>query len=524
MTLALSALVMLVPVAATAHPRPPRSSPATVRAAAAPVVDNPGPCTDEAAASMPDGPGHDHRDISQHRFSCRMREVFFDGLADELAEQNDVVLGEMDVKSDLAAVSVTFPESGVLFFDVSDPARPEFLSWYRGAQCEGALADVNCGAFVDLSEDGTVAFLSSQSLTALPSRAPRLGVRPVAAPGVEVIDVRNPRNPQLTQVYPVASVGGSHTSRSHVIPRGSTAGGPRSPGEYLFSVANQLGLEITRVDRVAGLPLLTPVNRLSIDDVHDTFIQNDPLSGRTYLYVAAGFASGAYVYDVTDPAQPRRLAEWDLTPQCSSDWYAHTIDVAVRGGRRFLTMDAESLELGEQPAGDQAKGCGRVHGNGDKAGPLWIVDATDFSKLGPVGARGEAAETDLRTASEKALVATWTNPAGRAGGDLRFSPHNQQIVGDRIYLSHHHGGVYVLDASGAFEGRNERPRELGFVVPSGRETRPANTALVQPVIGFFGELPPDRPMIWDAVHYKGYVLAADMRGGFYSFRYEGGSG
>ena len=30
-------------------------------------------------------------------------------------------------------------------------------------------------------------------------------------------------------------------------------------------------------------------------------------------------------------------------------------------------------------------------------------------------------------------------------------------------------------------------------------------------------------MIWDAVFYEGYVLAADMRGGFYSFQYEGDS-
>ena len=32
---------------------------------------------------------------------------------------------------------------------------------------------------------------------------------------------------------------------------------------------------------------------------------------------------------------------------------------------------------------DKADGCGTFVGNGDKPGPLWIVDATDFSKLGP---------------------------------------------------------------------------------------------------------------------------------------------
>lgn len=93
---------------------------------------------------MPDGVGHDHLDITQHRFACRMRQLFSDGLRDELGAQQDVVLGEMDVENGLAAVTVTFPESGVLFFDVSNPAQPQFLSRYRGSQCEALVSDVNC--------------------------------------------------------------------------------------------------------------------------------------------------------------------------------------------------------------------------------------------------------------------------------------------------------------------------------------------------------------------------------------------
>ena len=176
---------------------------------------------------------------------------------------------------------------------------------------------------------------------------------------------------------------------------------------------------------------------------------------------------------------------------------------------------------------DKAEGCGFFVGNGDKPGPLWIVDATDFSKLGPANDKKSpeqafATDTALRKASEDALVATWTNPAGRAGGSLTFSPHNQQIVGDRIYLSHYHGGVYVLDASAAFAGKRERPKELGFIVPHDKQTRPL---LGQPpltgLLGrFFTDFPLGRPEVWDMVAYKGHVLAADMTGGFYSLRYD----
>lgn len=44
---------------------------------------------------------------------------------------------------------------------------------------------------------------------------------------------------------------------------------------------------------------------------------------------------------------------------------------------------------------------------------------------------------------------------------------------------------------------------LAFVVPHGDETRPATDPLIQPLIGFFSELPVDRPLIWDPVFYEG---------------------
>jgi hypothetical protein len=130
-------------------------------------------------------------------------------------------------------------------------------------------------------------------------------------------------------------------------------------------------------------------------------------------------------------------------------------------------------------------------------------------------------QAQLKESSEKALVATWTNPAGRAAGSMTFSPHNQQIIGDRIVLSHYHGGVYVLDASAAFAGRKERPRELGFIVPSSEPTRPLlGQPLFMGVLGrFFTDFAFGRPEIWDAVEYKGVILAADMTGGFYALKY-----
>jgi hypothetical protein len=515
---------------------------ATPRQAAAPA----GPCTEQAKASMPVGDGHNHEAMAEHKFACRMEQVSFLPLTGELANRPNVILGEIDIKADIAAVAITYPQAGVLFFDVSDAAKPRYLSRYDATECDQLLEDINCGAFVDLSSDGKTAYLSIQKLTLLPTLPLDLNVVNQAVAGVDVIDIANPRRPLRTQFYPVLGLGGVHTVRSHTIPGGpSSSSRPRAPGEYVISNQNGVGIDIAKVTKIAGKRFLTTVRQLGkIDllatiqnnEVHDTFIQNDPLDGRTYLYNAAGFATGFNVYDMTDPTRITQVAEWDLTPQCEEDWYAHTIDVTHRDGRRYVTMPAEMLLMldSSSPTGmremspdDKAEGCGTFVGNGDKPGPLWIVDATDFSKLGPANDKkspeqAHATDAALRKASEDALVATWTNPAGRAGGSLTFSPHNQQIVGDRIYLSHYHGGVYVLDASAAFAGRRERPSELGFIVPHDERTRPllGQTPLTGLLGRFFTDFPLGRPYIWDMVAHKDHVIAADMTGGLYSLRYD----
>ena len=527
--------LLALPAVVEAHPPSPGGSGSAPRSGptTGSLPGTTGPCTKQAAKSMPIGPGHDHLDITQHRFQCNAQLAYFDALLDELDEgifgAQDAILGEIDIENDVLAIAVSFPESGVLFYDVKNPAEPDFIGWYRSSQCEELAIDVDCGAYVDLSEDGTVAFLSLQDISVLPQQPPDAGVLPATVPGVEVIDVDSPIGPTRTQIYPVLSVGGVHTSNSHVIPAKADDPDPRAPGEYLFSIANGFGIEITEVHRVGGVPFLTPVTRMDIDETHDMFLDNDELTGRTYMYVAPGFASGFYVYDVTDPAAPEFLAEWDPTPECGEDWYGHTTYTVIRNGRRYVTIDAElfggpGTGYGEQDAQDQAEGCGRWVGNGDRVGPLWIVDATDFSKLGPANDQdgeetGQVAQ-ELKQNSLDALVSTWTNPANRAAGNIEFSPHNQQVVGNRIYLSHYHGGVYELDATAAFAGESTRPREMAFVVPHNEPIRPLYEPMItDPLIPFIADFFQARPTVWDTLFYKGFVIIVDSTGGLYSYKF-----
>ena len=512
----LSLLVAVSPAAA--HPGEAGAgagADATVAAKAAPpVIDNPGPCTAAAAQGMPEGEGHNHQDIEQHRnLSCRLKQVAFNPLKEEPKDRSDVVLGEMDVKADIAAVSVIYPEGGILFFDVKDPANPKFLSWYRDANCESVRFANNCGAFVDLSADGKTAIIGVQNISFAPNpfEIDTEG-KPTAQPGVQIVDISDPRKPRPGFNRTVVSVGGVHTARTFPV-----AEGP-AKGEYVYAIANSVGVDISKFVQTPAGRVLEPVARIDAPNIHDTFTQVDPIDGKTYLYIADGFGRGFQVFDVTNPASPKRVAVWDLTPECTSDWYSHTIDVTHRGNRRYVTLPAELFtSANKQSASQQQLGCGVEQGNGDKAGPMWIVDASDFSKL-PQSADSTA---DVKKKSEAALVTTWTNPAGRAAGNLTFSPHNQQIVGDKIYLSDYHGGVFVLDASGAFAGRPERPRELAYMVPAGDASNEAARPLFTPPPASATPRERGRSSIWDMVFYKGYVLAADQVGGFYSLQYEG---
>jgi len=375
------------------------------------ALQSPGPCTESTANGMPEGAGHDHTKPEQHRgLACRIEQVATLSLKKELTDSGfgeSAVLGEMDVRQDIAAVAVAFPDAGILFFDVSNPAVPEFLSAYKGRKCDGQPIDIDCGAFVDLSVDGKVAFLSVQNLSGIPESPGVPGT-----PGVEVVDIRDPRRPQLTQSYAGATgLTGVHTSRSGVVPETGGAG-PRNPGEYVFATRNSFGVSIGEVVRPGGIPQIVPVGEIRASGIHDSFVQEDPLTNRTFLYIADGFRSGFQVYDVTDPASPTRLAQWDLTPECADDWYSHTIDVTTRNGRRYVTLPAELFDGGPSSDEDIAEGCNPTSGSSNVAGPMWIVDATDLSSL----AQGTS-DPQEKQKSEAALVTTWrgaTPPAVRA--------------------------------------------------------------------------------------------------------------
>ena len=190
----------------------------------------------------------------------------------------------MDVKGDILAVAVQEPVGGALFFDVSDPAHPKFLSRYVHAAC--ALGD-NCGAYVEMMSDGKSALLALQQTDLMPGLVSGYAGQ---GPGVAVIDLADPKNPRLSQEYHTVSVQGIHTARSFVIADGPAA------GEYAFLIQNGVGTEITRVVDTPGRQAARAPLRRAGGATRPTSPRRTTrssrttrLDGRTYLYNAGGF-------------------------------------------------------------------------------------------------------------------------------------------------------------------------------------------------------------------------------------------
>jgi len=163
-----------------------------------------------------------------------------------------------------------------------------------------------------------------------------------------------------------------HTTRSDVPEGPSSPEQPREPGSYTVSVVNGVGAAFSRPTN--GFGGLTPVETIEMPELHDTFIQNDELTGRTPMYVAGGFDTGFYVYDVTTPSKPKLLAEWDLTPEYELTG-GHVIAADMVGGVYSLKVDEDAPAPGGTPdnggggaAGGGTPGSGAAAGAGTGAG------------------------------------------------------------------------------------------------------------------------------------------------------------
>lgn len=409
---------------------------------------------------------HDHTDPAEHDHAWNVARVAYHALTGDGTPRG--IAGEIDVAGDLAAVHLEGSRSGFALLDISDVTAPRFLSFtdaeaYRPFEARD----------VKLDPDGTFAYLALQLGVSLGAPPPPGG--PTASGGFLVYSLTDPASPVL--VAQAAEAGrGCHMIRywenggTRAVYCASTQGlavyeivedalSPRTPRKAVTYVPREP--DATAGQLAAGIDPASPVGAAGAVVVavqpHDMTAQLDPLTGEPILVVPYE-RYGIRVLDISSPTSPVELAAWSWEGAEHPGKRMHTAFAHTSGERRLLV--------------------GVIEASGDEVTPLVLVGATDWDA--PM------------------LLAEWTPPDGRTSKGIRFSTHNVQAVGDRLYMAHFHAGVWVFDIA-----EPEAPR----VVALYQDAEPGIDAEAEAIFGT------GAPAIWDVVVVDGHVLASDMVSG-----------
>lgn len=401
---------------------------------------------------------HEHTDAAEHRLAWNAELLAH--LAPEAAGHDNVVHGELDLAGDVAFAGVGH---GFMVYGVRDPSRPAFLHY------EPAPADAGCVGDVKAGPAEGLLVLATQC--AQPGQAQR---------GFVVYDVADPAAPRVLSKAPP----GTACHMADV----SLVGGER----YVYC-ADRTGASVWRLVDLPGAPA-TPVlvnpnfvrepeaaqhAPLAMAEfgvaaprfllgAHDMATQPDPLSGEPIVVVSHSYA-GVRILDGSRPEEGRVLGAWAGDGASRYSWI-HTAQAFEREGRRIVVAVTENVV--ESPP------------------RLWVLDFSDYAAP--------------RVVAEYALAGQ-DNSHG-----LTWSLHNFQVVGTRLYIGVYHAGFWVLDLTDL-----AAPRPVAFALPAGESPYKPNVGT------FFGIGNDWVTQVWDVVVKDGYVLASDMRSGFYVYQVGG---
>ena len=425
---------------------------------------------------------HDHGDPEAHAlWTPSMRQLAFDSLGEEPGKTRGTY-GEIDVHGDTAYVAVLGDGGetpGFLVVDVTERAAPKVVGFTaspgtRVADVKGEAS--NHWVFVAGERGGPtspnrVVRAAGDAAKAAQDGDPR---QFATRNGIRVYDVSDPAAPREVAYAP-------SDSGCHMVSYKQYAG-----GEWLFCVG--VGINVYAFDGATGQVELAaryapradeaaalvprdptdPLGQLFFEATpHDMTLQDDVLSGRVLMY-ASYWDLGLRIVDVTDPRQPVEVGKW--AGEDAQRWAGNVHTAMARetpDGRRLVYAIPELFE-------------------GDSVAALFVLDATDLGA--------------------PRLVGEWAPEGEHPNDGIRFSTHNFQVVGDRLYLAYYHAGVWVLDVGG---DRATSPALLGYYLPHEKvETwKPREET--------------NAPNVWDVVLKDGHLYATDIDAGLYVLHYEG---
>lgn len=454
--------------------------------------DGPGPDYGEAIRHalpedpMPEGPGHDHASVDQHKFLWNYEFSARDPLLQNAA--NVAGVHALDVQAGYLFGAVygshaASVDGGLVIWDVhTDPAHPKQLGrWTIPGSVGGDRS-------MEATPDGDFVVISTEPLDCAGH------LNPAAAIGAYLIDARDKSLPVVADVMTLnratlgGIAGGSPPTDGPELGQHSVAVHRIQGEDYAFIAG-----KIYHIDRNEGAARLVYQSEVPVG--HDIYVRDTPWN--TTWALAANGGGGMLVYDVTDPAHPFELAVWDLADRKGiaangTEYYFHTADVSFQPGQAVLVLTSEDFA--------------------DHVSPLWIIDGNPL-----VGVAEPPSEPIVLED-----IGTWHNPGGHnALTGLQFSLHNPRFHdGGMLTLSSYHGGMWQLDV------RHPEfwvePAPVAYAVyaegtPTAARDPVENAVASNPNICNL-EINLDAPSYWDVeVGQDGITYLADGFMGLYTF-------
>ena len=417
---------------------------------------------------------HNHRDPSLHMDNFQVEFVAHHACTPD-GKYPGTGIGMTDIAfwENYAFVGIG---KGFCILDVTDPTAPKFVSKYAGEPA----------ADFEVTADGNFALLLTQR-NGLPANQESTDPTDHLPRGVVVVNVKDKKNPQFESYYPVPT-NGVHTAVTYKmgnrqlvsiqtydwvppglpapVPPVAPSNAPKTQRVEITELKAGPGgrmmlerLSMWSQERPAPLDLWFP---------HDGYIQQHPITGKTYLYLAY-WDAGLIVLDISNPAAPVKVSQYnELAPSKYNAYHDVKVSEELIAGRHITVTGPE---LGSA-AGE--------------TGHFRIFDTTNPAKPEQLG--------------------TWTLPGvpGFSGGFL-FSPHVFQIEDGRIYLAHNHGGIWVIDIS--TEALLREPKAAGYYFPHGSEHDPKSWA--------------QSASVWGAYVKDGYIYATETTQGMHVLKWTG---
>lgn len=267
---------------------------------------------------------------------------------------------------------------------------------------------------------------------------------------------------------------------------------------------------------------------------HEFFLWRDPSSqrqGRLLAYVTMwGHFPNLRIVDLTDPAQPEEIANWDAANTTGITSRIHSLTVSSNGQRAYIAdwdngimvLDTSALARGQgdltpilltQPQNWVYLPGGRIHSA--MYVPRQEVVLTTQEIYGPGQCPyGQVYLVDVRNPTLPVIVGGFgisendPNTCGQTASlDGAFTTHDPLVVGNLAFLTWYAGGVRAIDLRDPTQ-----PRAAGVFIPDPLRSVEADDF----TLGSYPVRMWSSPIIRD-----GLIYVVDIRNGLYVLRYTG---